>query len=312
MSFQRPFSRRNSSVTRGVIDEGSGLPATRSEARSSTLGVMIPGIPTSKHCSFALFGFLLGAACHAEIVIPIELEKGNPIAAAQINGIPVRLVIDSGGEAISLKPGTLRKIEATPSGAVKPGTNAVGETNVQSLFKIETLVLGGKPFAHLEAVEAGAYAADSPGDGVIGRDFLNQYVVVYDYPARTIRLFPPRERRSAAKMCTGNGVRSIPDAERIIVSMAATDHVHMRLLWDTGAQYSFVKRSFAEEHQLPVEHPFYSSHSFVLDGHDFGPMKFVVIDAVAPANVDGYLGSNFFETHIVCIDARRQSIRIRG
>jgi hypothetical protein len=272
---------------------------------------MIPGIPTSRRCSFVLLGLLLGATCRAEIVIPIELEKGNPIAAAEINGIPVRLVIDSGGEAISLKSGTLRKINAIPSGAVKPGTNATGETSNQPLFNIEMMVLGGKRFAHLEAVEAAAYAADSPADGVVGRDFLNQYVVVYDYPARTITLFPSRERRSAAKLCKGTGVRSIPDEERIIVSVATTDHARMHLVWDTGAQYSFVKQSFANEHQLPVEQPFYSSHSFVLDGHDFGPMKFVVIDAISPASVDGFLGSNFFDAHVVCIDGPRQSIRIR-
>ena len=116
-------------------------------------------------------------------------------------------------------------------------------------------MLGGKSFAHLEAVEAGAYAADSPADGIIGRDLLNQYVVVYDYPARTITLFSPRERRSAAKQCTGMKLRSIPDADRIIVSVATTDHARMRLMWDTGAQHSFVKRSFANEHQLPVEEP---------------------------------------------------------
>ena len=50
----------------------------------------------------------------------------------------------------------------------------------------------------------------------------------------------------------------------------------------------------------------------MLDGRDFGPLKFVVIHAVAPVNVDGFVGFNFFETHVVCIDARRQSIRIRN
>jgi predicted aspartyl protease len=258
-----------------------------------------------------LFAVLLCTDSFAAIVVPIELEKGNPIASARINGIPVRLVVDSGGGVIALKPKLIEKTAAARTGSTRSTTDAYGNKSMQTLFSLDTFELGGSTFSNIEAGEAGKYAAQSPGDGIIGRHFLNRFLAVYDYSSRKITLFSRDERSTAEGECRGTTVRTIPDQDGIIVSTAKTDHEAMRMLWDTGATYSFVKQAFADAHQLPIEKPFYTSQRFTLGEKDFGPLQFVVLDLQEPSNVDGFVGYNFFVNHVVCIDALENEIRIQ-
>jgi hypothetical protein len=253
---------------------------------------------------------LLYADCFAATVIPIELEKGNPIASARINGVLVRLGIDSGGGVVALKPEVIERVAAARAGPAGSSTDVFGNSSTQTLFTLNTLELGGSTFSNVEAGEAGQSVAQTPGDGSIGRRFLNQFLVVYDYSSQKITLFTRRERASADSECRGTRVPTIPDPDAIIVSMAKTDHRAMRMLWDTGATYSFVKKTFADMHNLPVENPFYTSQRFMVGQHDFGPLQFVVLDARAPTNVDGYIGYNFFIAHLVCIDPFRRVVTI--
>ena len=258
-----------------------------------------------------LLGLLLCTDSLAAIVVSIELEKGNPIASARINGIPVRLVVDSGGGVISLRSEVIEKVAAARTGSTRSSTDAYGKKSTQTLFILDSLELGGSTFSNVEAGEASKYVAESPGDGVIGRNFLNQFLVVYDYSSRKITLFSRRDRSRADSECHGTAVRTIPDQDGIVVSMANTDHRAMRMLWDTGATYSFVKKTFVDKHQLPVQEPFYTSQRFTLGQQDFGPLQFVVLDLQDPSNVDGFVGYNFFMNHVVCIDPVKKEIRIQ-
>ena len=242
------------------------------------------------------------------IVIPIELEKGNPIAPARINGVPVRLVIDSGGGVVALKPEAAKSVGAARTGSASSSTDALGSESTQAALELSTLELGGVSFSNVAAQE---YAKEVPGDGSIGRAFLNRFVTVYDYASRKITLFTPGERSAADMGCRGTAARTIADPDGLVVSMAKADHRAMRMLWDTGATHSFVKKAFADRYELPVEHPFYTSRRFSIGQEDFGPLQFVVLDLRAPGNVDGYIGYNFFISHVVCIDPVGQVVRIR-
>jgi len=162
------------------------------------------------------------------------------------------------------------------------------------------------------AQESGAYGADSAGDGVIGRMFLNGFVAVYDYGARRISLFESNERNAAKRECRGTPVRTIPDPEALVVTLAKADGHEMRVLWDTGAVHSVVKTPFAEARRLPIEKPFYTAGKFELAGRTVGALRFVVADLQAPAGVDAFLGYNFFQEHVVCIDPRGRVVRVRS
>jgi len=258
-----------------------------------------------------LGAFLTCTVCRAEVVIPIELEKNNVYAAGRINGIAVRLGIDSGGGVVALKPATIAKVRAARADSNIQSTDALGNTSDQALLTLDTLEIAGKAFAHVDAVDAGDYAAGTPGDGVIGRKLLNQFIVIYDYSSRKITLFAPEERRAAKRECRGERVRTIPGPEEIVVSRARTDHGMMRMIWDTGATSSVVKKEFADRQRLPLADVFYNTKRFTLGGRDFGPLQLAAVDFHAPPNVDGFIGYNFFMTHVVCIDPLERSVRIR-
>jgi predicted aspartyl protease len=254
------------------------------------------------------FAILLCTDCFGAIVIPIELEKGNPIASARINGVPVRLVIDSGGGVIALKPETAKAVGAARPGPTRSSTDALGNENTQAVLALNTLEIGGSNFSSLEATE---YAGEVPAEGSIGRAFLNRFLAIYDYSSHKITLFTSAEHAAAAVECRGARVRTIPDPDGTIVSMAKTDDRGMRMLWDTGATYSFVKKTFADSYKLPIKSPFYTSQRFLIGNEDFGPLQLVVLDLRAPGNVDGYIGYNFFASHVVCIDPVGHVVRIR-
>jgi len=258
-----------------------------------------------------LCALVASAGCRAEVVIPIELEKGNVFAAARINGVAVRLGLDSGGGVVALKSATIAKVGAARSGVNKQSTDVLGNTSDQAMLSLDTLEISGKIFVHVDAMDAGEYAADSPGDGVVGRELLNRFIVVYDYASRKVTLFAAEERRAAKHECRGARVRTIPDPDEIVVSLAMSDHGAMRMMWDTGATYSVVKKEFADRRQLPLDDVYYKSRKFTLGGRDFGPLQLAAVEFHAPLSVDGFIGYNFFSDHVVCIDPFERIVRVR-
>jgi predicted aspartyl protease len=195
---------------------------------------------------------LLSTDCLGAIVIPIEIEEGNAIASARINGVQVKLVIDSGGGVVVLKPETARKVGAARADSTRSTTDARGIESTQAVLTLNTLELGGSNFSNVEAAE---YSGEVPRDGSIGRALLNQFMTIYDYSSRKITLVTPGERTGADEECRGTAVRTIPHPEGVIVSMAEADHRAMRMMWDTGATNSFVKKTFADRHKLPENRP---------------------------------------------------------
>ena len=258
-----------------------------------------------------LAGALISGHCAAAVVIPVEIEGGNPVTVVRINGVDVRLIVDSGGELVSLKSSAIDRVAAARTDQRADGTNVLGQTTPQALLRLDSLEIGGRTFHDVPAQESGAYAADSAGDGVIGRNFLNRFIAVYDYASRRISLFDPGERASVKRECRGAKLRMMPNEEGLIVTRARVDGFDIRVLWDTGAVQSFIKQSFAIEHELPVESPYYTARNLALGGRDVGPLRFVVVDLVAPSSVDGYLGYSFFADHVICIDPRGQQVRFR-
>ncbi len=249
--------------------------------------------------------------CSAAVVIPIEIEDGNPVARVRINGVVARLIVDSGGDLVSLKSAAIDRVGARRTGLHADGTNARGQTSQQALLLLDSLEIGGRSFRNVAGQESGAYAAAAAGDGVVGRQFLDQFVAVYDYRSRRIALFDSSEREAVRHACRGTRVGMLPDPEGLAIVAAAADQHELRILLDTGAVRSFIKKSFADDRKLPVAAPFYRAQTLTLGGRNVGPQPFLVIDLQAPASVDAYLGYDFFADHVVCIDPRRRVVSVR-
>ncbi|HZZ93622.1 MAG TPA: hypothetical protein VFE23_13760 [Usitatibacter sp.] len=256
-----------------------------------------------RSCVTFLVGFI-AANGRAETTIPLEIRQGNVLARAAINRVPLKLVIDLGGlGSLSLKADAIARTGVAPLPATISQTDALGNTAERRTFNVSTLELGNGVFRDITAHEVGGYAASGAGDGLIGRDFLKRFVVVFDYPSRVVTLYSPQERKAADRACGGDLVPTIPDPDGIIVSVATSDHGPLRMLWDTGASYSFVKAAVAAQRHLPVQGETYRTRHFALGARDFGPLELVSLALKEPANVDGYIGYNFFASHVVCVDA---------
>ncbi|HEU4602477.1 MAG TPA: aspartyl protease family protein [Steroidobacteraceae bacterium] len=257
------------------------------------------------------FSGMLFSNCFAAVVVPIEIEQGNPVASARINGVAVRLIIDSGGGVITLKSDTIKRVSAPRTGSTRATTDALGNNAARNLFHLNTLEVGDLRFADVQADEATEYASKSPVDGVIGRFLLSKFVVVYDYSSGKITVIESNDRAGVNAACQGSKIDLVPASEELVVSRARIDDREIRVLWDTGAVYSFIKKSFVDKNELPVEEPYYTSQHFAFGEHDFGPFQFVVLDLRAPVDVDAYVGSNFFLDHVVCIDPTHRVVRVR-
>lgn len=247
---------------------------------------------------------LFAANGRAETTIPLELEQGNALARAVINRVPLNLVIDLGGlGSLGLKVDAIAKTGVTSRPTTISQTDALGKTSERPTFNVSRLELGNAIFRDIIAHEVDGYAGTGVADGLIGRDFLKRFVVVFDYRSRIVTLYSPHDRKAADRACGGELIPTIPDPEGIVVSVATSDHGPLRMLWDTGATYSFVKASIAAERHLPIRGESYLTRHFALGARDFGPLELVSLDIKEPASVDGYIGYNFFKSHVVCVDA---------
>lgn len=267
---------------------------------------------------YSVFLFVYSAFAFGETVIPIEIQYGNPIATAVIDDQELRLIVDSGGYSLGLRPEVVKSLDIDQTEKKTSTTDVHGSTRESWSFRISSLEFGGHKFSDLSAYEwdiPEPLAQRIPAiDGTLGRDFLNQYVAVYDYGNAKITLYDRREQ--LADSCTGVEVPLIEHPEQIIATEIEVDHGNLRAIWDTGATHSFLKAHVAEMQKIPLETDedtagFYNSDTFGLGGSDFGPLDFVTLPYIEPKNIDVFIGRNVFARHVICVNAPDGWLRIR-
>lgn len=263
---------------------------------------------------------LLAVLPHAEAAttVPIEIQRGSPVANAVIGDVELRLIVDSGGRLLGLRPGILAKLDGIHAAGRELSTDVYGAETMGDAFTVPALTLGGSEFRDISGfvwTVPKALANTVPAiDGIIGREFLNDFLVVYDYPGSKIVLADRRSEDGAG--CRGTAVSLVEHPEGVVVTEAELDGHSLRALWDTGATHSFVKSSVAEAVALELEPiddrtQMYRSDAVKLGSADFGPLGFVALPLVEPKGIDVYIGYNFFAKHVVCIDYRNGELRIR-
>jgi Aspartyl protease len=248
------------------------------------------------------------------LIVPLELDDGNPIAAASIGGVKLRAIIDTGGwRSVGITTAALGKLHVHFTGTSSTRTDESGEHIPGRDFRIPALELGGATFANLPGYEireeAGRELAATPEfDAIIGRDFLARYTVVVDYPRHWLELHPPEHARA---VCGPPTIGMLPSEDGIMFSTVHTDAGVMNLGWDTGATYSVVQKAVANLRGLPLKDDFYSTRRFQLEHTEGGEMDFVSMDMSGVPDLDGLIGYNFFERHRVCFDYRHQSVSVQ-
>ena len=255
------------------------------------------------------------------VTIPIEIVKGFPVLVARIAERDMPLMFDLGGyESITLTPEAMRV-----GGVVRlpdeqhAWKDAKGNVIEAARFTVKELRIGDAVFrdvdGHVETFDESFKPTSPLGNvGHIGAALVRPYKVLLDYRGGTMTLIPgDADDESAAQAgCRGTAVPFAPELDGEPVSKAKTDLGTLTFVWDTGASTSVIRRSLVAppgaEAQAKVV---FSSKTFELGGTDFGPLDLRPFDFAEPAEVQGFLGGNFFATHVVCVDFPNSRFLVR-
>lgn len=256
------------------------------------------------------------------IRLPVTIVKSNPVTTITVAGQTIQAIVDIGGDvdgALTLSKEVIDGASAAYLDTVVTNDGA-GREFKRPRFRVPVAGIGGQTFDNMVVVQApDLTAGEGPAvPNAIGREFLSRYLVVLDYASASITLWPPDTVTPPGIDC---GRIHVPmkqtEEDRLVVSDFETQSGRVRLLWDTGATYSVLSEAIAGKLELPttVRGPdspkFYQSRMLSAAGQDVGPLEFVVLPLEVSKDFDGMLGRNFFEHHVVCLDYRREEIRVR-
>ena len=250
-------------------------------------------------------------AIQPPIEVSLELRSGMPTTTVGVGGTPLRLFVDLGGySAIALTPAELGKVQVRYLAESMRSTNASGDIYETRRFVAPGVSLGGVLLGNFEGTEFVFPEAAAPPDrnGFIGFALLSRFLLVIDYPGRSLRLYASGSREAMVREC-GDKSFDIDVVNGVAQSTADTDHGKLVFSWDTGSIRSVIRPSAvgisvqgaASGPGLPAAH---RMNKFVLGSRDFGPQTLLPIDYRGVA-VDGVLGTDFFASRVVCLDIGR-------
>jgi hypothetical protein len=258
----------------------------------------------------------VAAAAAAPVTVPVELISNYPIISADIDGHQVRLMFDLGEDsALVLTRTTLEELKIAPSGAGHSIADVKGNTVESPTFKVPHLRIGGVSFTNVSGrmdAHDPTYQSSHVGQqGYIGPSLLNTYQIVIDYRAGKMTLIPPRTRRIERAGCSGAVVPFLPEWDGAPVTKVQTDFGDLTFVWDTGAPISIIRKARVEETHTKASNQVIRTERFLLNGTDFGPLELRPLEFTQPAGSDGFVGTNFFAQHVVCIDFPGKRFLIR-
>lgn len=125
----------------------------------------------------------------------IQFTPGRPILVnARINGSgTTQLILDTGAQATVISPSALAALGVSYRNAARGAIRGVtGETSVLAV-RVESIEVEGARVGPLMVVSHDA-GLGSGTDGLLGRDFLDQFVVTIDSSSRIVTLTPKSPR----------------------------------------------------------------------------------------------------------------------
>lgn len=137
---------------------------------------------------------MLSSAGTVVATVPIEIERNKTIVPVTADGVPLRLILDTGmaGEGIlifhreKIDTSTGRWSTAEMRGA-GPGGTVRAITNEHGSFTVGDVTFVGQ---RITALDSDIYKG-FPTDGVIGYSLLGKYAVGIDYEKKVLTLYDP-------------------------------------------------------------------------------------------------------------------------
>lgn len=180
-----------------------------------------------------------------------ELVGNRIYLKAELNGHPTTAILDTGAGATIMDLGLADKWKLEGGGTIQ--ASGAGEKTITGRFvKNANLTLGklSHPVMIAVPISSLAVAEGRPLEIILGKDFLDKYIVKVDYPTRHIQLFAP----DAMIKTTGT----------VVPIHFVLNHLHIKSLLnfggkerevetlvDTGATNCGLSRSFLDKHPVP-------------------------------------------------------------
>jgi hypothetical protein len=260
----------------------------------------------------------VSATATSAMIVPLRLSRHFPIIVATIDGLDVPLVLDSGDQStVALQQSVLDKIKAVPTSESTQLQFAKGPTVKSAKFRIPRLQIGQTVFTdvigRLDVHDPSYQATDVGQKGFFGTGLLKPYEVVLDYRNRTMTLIPRESSEGPSESCRGTAVPfASKEAPGEPVTEVDTDLGKFLAWWDTGSPISAISKRFVEGARPNQSEERLKTRRFIFGGRNFGPWTLTVADITLPPWFSGFIGYNFFASHVVCMNFPGKQIVIRG
>jgi len=246
-------------------------------------------------------------AIERSVTVPLKLAGNYPIFEADIDGHTIPLMFDLGEDsALVLTRAALEELKITPVNSGHAVSDVKGNTMESPKFTVRSLKIGGASFSDVSGridIHDPSYQSAHVGQlGYVGPLLVHDYRIVLDYRHGQMTLIPPRIHDAARAGCRGIVVPFLPEWDGAPVTKAHTDLGDLTVVWDTGAPISILRRAVAEQAHPNFSGQFLTTQHFRLKDTNFGPLELRVIDFSQPPGSDGFIGTNFFVHHVVCVD----------
>jgi hypothetical protein len=255
-------------------------------------------------------------AADAPVTVPIELVNNFPVLDVSVDDQSVPVMFDLGGsDEIVLSKAALDSLPVERLAETYAWVDAKGNRLESRRFRIPELRIGSlvlRDVSGHEDAEAATYRKTPAGAGYIGAALVRSFKLVVDYGRRSMTFIPGQSSEAERHGCHGTEIPFDPAMGGEPVARAVTDLGELVFVWDTGAPMSLVRDSVVKARGVTPDGLYISSNRFQMGGEDFGPMRLRLFSFSEPAEVDGFIGHDFFAKHVVCIDLAGKRLLVRA
>ena len=256
------------------------------------------------------------------IQVPMEIVKRTPVLSFRINDFDVRLQLDLGsGTTLTLYPQILDQIETISIGEMHESIGMEGVFMENPVFEVSKVELAGAIFHDLRVRQDGhteQHRIDTieyrDTYGRAGRGLFDNGKLIIDYQNESMTIIPPDAPEDDQAACHGVELPVETDKESLgLTTKVQTDIGELYAVWDTGAGVNIMLKRTTDAAGLELQaRDDFRSEKFVINGHDFGPVRMKVWDVPAfPPDLHTLLGYWFFSDKVICVDFPRNRIYVR-
>lgn len=198
------------------------------------------------------------AASSVRATIPFELNNKHIIVKAKVNGQPITFVLDTGDQVAIVDLDFARRMNLSLSGEVRVGgagaAISTGAMVQNATFTIDGLEGFSQPVRM--ALPLGKVLSPRAGrdfEGIIGQEFIQQFVIEIDYQAQVLRLHDKEKfvYNGAGESIPIKFMHGHPILEAEVTPVGSTAPLKGKFVLDTGAGLALALYSpFVSEHGL--------------------------------------------------------------